>query len=119
MRYFALEEKIIEDFCVILQMHSSKYPRIAKKDSSCKLSWKSKNLMRMHTANLHRITISHIDKDGRPQSNEEHQQGVAQRAEAFAAEFGMSDCGRIMGLLHDKGKDLFEKMIHYEDTCAF
>ncbi len=51
------------------------------------------------------FTISHIDKDGIPQSNEEHQQGVALRAEAFAAEFGMGDCGRIMGLLHDKGKE--------------
>ena len=51
------------------------------------------------------ITISHIDNEGAIQSNEEHQKGVAQRAEHFAAEFGMGDCGRLMGLLHDKGKE--------------
>lgn len=51
------------------------------------------------------ITISHIDNCGAIQSNEEHQRGVAQRAERFATEFGMGDCGRLMGLLHDKGKE--------------
>lgn len=51
------------------------------------------------------ITISHIDNSGAIQSNEEHQRGVAQRAERFSAEFGMGDCGRLMGLLHDKGKE--------------
>ena len=54
------------------------------------------------------ITISHIDNSGAIQSNEEHQSGVAQRAEHFAAEFGMGDCGRLMGLLHDKGKEQTE-----------
>ena len=50
--------------------------------------------------------ISHIRQlDGTSQSNEEHQQGVAQRAEAYANVFGMGDCGRIMALLHDKGKE--------------
>lgn len=51
------------------------------------------------------ITISHIDNYGAIQTNEEHQRGVAQRAELFAAEFGMRDCGKLMGLLHDKGKE--------------
>ena len=51
------------------------------------------------------IKISHIDNSGAIQSNEEHQRGVAQMAERFAAEFGMGDCGRLMGLLHDKGKE--------------
>lgn len=51
------------------------------------------------------ITISHINIEGAIQTNEEHQRGVAQRAEQFAAEFGMGDCGRLMGLLHDKGKE--------------
>lgn len=50
--------------------------------------------------------ISHIRQlDGAIQLNEEHQEGVAQRAESFASEFDMGDCGRIMGLLHDKGKE--------------
>lgn len=53
--------------------------------------------------------ISHIRQfDNAVQSNEDHQLGVAQRAETFAAEFGMGDCGRIMGLLHDKGKEQAE-----------
>lgn len=50
-------------------------------------------------------TISHIGNGGAIQSNDEHQRGVAQRAEHFAAEFGLGDCGRLMGLLHDKGKE--------------
>ena len=54
---------------------------------------------------IQEITISHIDNKGAIQSNEEHQRGVAQRAERFAAEFGMGDLGRLMGLLHDKGKE--------------
>ena len=54
---------------------------------------------------IDQITISHIDNSGAIQTNEEHQSGVAQRAERFAAEFGMGDCGRLMGLLHDKGKE--------------
>ena len=48
------------------------------------------------------ITISHIDNSGAIQTNEEHQRGVAQMAERFAAEFGMGDCGRLMGLLHGR-----------------
>lgn len=53
--------------------------------------------------------ISHIrPEDWAIQTNEAHQEGVAQRAEAFATEFGMGDYGRIMGLLHDKGKEQVE-----------
>lgn len=37
------------------------------------------------------------------QANDDHQRGVAERAESFAAEFGMSEWGRVLGLLHDKG----------------
>lgn len=53
--------------------------------------------------------ISHIRPlDRAIQSNEVHQHGVAQLAEIFAGEFGMGDCARIMGLLHDKGKEQVE-----------
>ena len=38
------------------------------------------------------------------QSNEEHQRGVAHRAEQFAAAIGCGDIGRLLGLLHDLGK---------------
>lgn len=39
------------------------------------------------------------------QTNEEHQQGVARLAAQFAAVFGMEEWGRVLGLLHDKGKE--------------
>lgn len=39
------------------------------------------------------------------QSNEEHSAGVARLAEQFAGEFGMPTWGRVLGLLHDKGKE--------------
>ena len=54
----------------------------------------------MFTKNLS-ITISHIDSKGVIQSNDDHQQGVAELSGRFAAEFGMGDCGRLMGLLHN------------------
>lgn len=52
------------------------------------------------------IIISHVRQiDGIVQSNEEHQRGVAELASKFASEFGMSEWGRVLGLLHDKGKE--------------
>ena len=52
------------------------------------------------------ITISHVRKtDMAIQTNEVHQKGVAQKAESFADKFDMGEWGRILGLLHDKGKD--------------
>ncbi len=53
-----------------------------------------------------RLIISHVrESDKEIQTNDEHQQGVAEMAESFAAEFGMGDFGKVMGLLHDKGKE--------------
>jgi len=50
--------------------------------------------------------ISHVRQtDIAIQSNDEHQQGVAELASEFAREFGMTEWGRVMGLLHDKGKE--------------
>lgn len=53
--------------------------------------------------------ISHLFKDDKDcwhiQSNEEHLKGVAKLAEDFANEFGMGSWGRVLGLLHDKGKE--------------
>ena len=50
--------------------------------------------------------ISHVrQSDLAIQTNEEHQQNVANIAARFAADFGMAEWGRIMGLLHDKGKE--------------
>ena len=54
--------------------------------------------------------ISHVRKSDEGegyvfQSNEEHSNGVAKLAEQFASEFGMGSWGRILGSLHDKGKE--------------
>ena len=58
---------------------------------------------------MKRIIISHVrQSDKKIQTNDEHQRGVAALAEHFAADFGMGDCGRVMGLLHDKGKEQLE-----------
>ena len=55
------------------------------------------------------MLISHIRKEPTGewvlQSNEDHQRGVAELSEKFTGEFGMSDIGHVMGLLHDKGKE--------------
>ena len=53
-----------------------------------------------------KMIISHVRQPNKEtQSNDAHQQGVANIAEAFAAEFGMGEWGRVLGLLHDKGKE--------------
>ena len=53
--------------------------------------------------------ISHIYQDHVGhwiiQSNEEHSVGVAELASRFAGEFGMSGWGKVLGQLHDKGKE--------------
>ena len=50
--------------------------------------------------------ISHIrTEDWAIQPNEEHQEGVSLMASKFAADFGMAEWGRVLGLLHDKGKE--------------
>ena len=54
--------------------------------------------------------ISHVKKSAFGencvfQSNDDHLEGVAKLAESFANEFGMGSWGRVLGLLHDKGKE--------------
>lgn len=51
--------------------------------------------------------ISHLyhDNDWHIQTNKEHCEGVAILASEFAYEFGMADWGRMIGLLHDRGKE--------------
>lgn len=54
------------------------------------------------------MIISHIKENNGQwlfQSNEEHQRGVADLASKFAAPFDMAEWGRVLGLLHDVGKE--------------
>lgn len=66
--------------------------------------------------------ISHIKIDETDearlviQTNEEHLKGVSSLADQYADEFGMGALGRIMGLLHDKGKEKFEFQQYIRDV---
>lgn len=55
------------------------------------------------------MVISHIKQDHlgewQIQTNEEHQQNVAELASSFASQFGMAEWGKVIGLLHDVGKE--------------
>lgn len=54
------------------------------------------------------IVISHLynnDDLWHLQSNEEHCAGVAELASEFASEFGMTEWGQMLGILHDRGKE--------------
>ena len=69
--------------------------------------------------------ISHVRKDvsGEKyvfQSNEQHLKGVAKLADSFANEFGMGSWGRVLGLLHDKGKErkVFQDYIRHNSGYA-
>lgn len=68
--------------------------------------------------------ISHIYNDDcnhwHIQSNEDHCQGVAKLASKFADEFGMASWGRVLGVLHDKGKEsnAFQQHIRKESGYA-
>ena len=65
-----------------------------------------KNISIFAEDKLIHMTISHIrTSDWALQTNEEHQEGVALLAALFADEFGMAEWGRVLGLLHDKGKE--------------
>ena len=67
--------------------------------------------------------ISHIrknkDNSFAIQSNEEHLDGVAKLASNFANEFGMSEWGRIIGLLHDKGKEQNSFQQHIQKESGY
>ena len=65
--------------------------------------------------------ISHIYQDSEGhwviQSNEEHSVGVAKLAAQFTGDFRMSKWGKVLGLLHDKGKETkaFQGIEHIEE----
>lgn len=69
--------------------------------------------------------ISHLYKDLQNghwviQSNEIHTIGVAERTSLFASEFGLGAWGRVLGMLHDKGKETnaFQQHIRKESGYA-
>lgn len=71
---------------------------------------------------MERVTriISHVrQSDMKVQSNNEHQNGVGKLAESFAAEFGLGECARIMGLLHDKGKEQKEWQKYIQGVTGY
>lgn len=53
------------------------------------------------------VIISHLYNDGKwhIQTNDDHCEGVARLASEFASEFGLTEWGRMVGLLHDRGKE--------------
>lgn len=56
-------------------------------------------------SHLFNVTTETGDISWHIQSNDEHCLGVAEIAADFASEFGMGEWGRILGLLHDRGKE--------------
>lgn len=70
--------------------------------------------------------ISHVKKsefmptdEWSVQSNEEHNHGVANLAELFAGEFDCADWGKVIGLLHDKGKEKKDFQNYIRKTSGY
>lgn len=53
---------------------------------------------------MQQLPIAHVSEDGHIHSLEDHLNGTAERASAFAAGFGAAGWGRLAGLWHDLGK---------------
>ena len=53
------------------------------------------------------------------QSNEAHTEEVARLASSFAGEFGMANFGRVLGELHDKGKESHAFQQHIKKNSGY
>lgn len=65
------------------------------------------------------IIWNDLKAEWRCQSTDEHNEAVAEMASSFAASFGFDDLGRIMGLLHDKGKEQEEWQKYLQGVTGF
>lgn len=67
--------------------------------------------------------ISHLYKDTSGtwviQTNSAHCTGVAELTAKFAAEFGMANWGRLLGLLHDRGKERTSFQTYIRTSSGF
>lgn len=67
--------------------------------------------------------ISHLrqsaDGSWQIQTNEEHSDGVAALASKFSSLFGMGEWGRVLGLLHDRGKEKPEFQSYIREVSGF
>ena len=68
--------------------------------------------------------FSHLRQDPQTgewviQTNDAHSHGVAKLAAEFAADFDMEQLGRILGLLHDKGKETEAFQRHIRFTSGY
>ncbi|MBR6105137.1 MAG: CRISPR-associated helicase Cas3' [Paludibacteraceae bacterium] len=67
----------------------------------------------------HILSIGDDRKDWLLQSNDDHSAGVAELSSKFASEFGMSEWGNVLGLLHDKGKEKVAFQQHIMKTSGY
>ncbi len=70
------------------------------------------------------MNISHLYQDHKSgkwtiQTNEQHSIGVAELAASFASDFGMQTWGKILGMLHDKGKETIGFQSHIKRESGF
>ncbi|MBP3717246.1 MAG: CRISPR-associated helicase Cas3' [Paludibacteraceae bacterium] len=67
----------------------------------------------------HILSIGDDRKDWLLQSNDVHSAGVAELSSKFASEFDMSEWGKVLGLLHDKGKEKFAFQQHIMKSSGY